>query len=158
MRILVVCLGNICRSPAAEAALRRALERAGLHDQVEVDSAGTGTWHLGEAPDPRMAAAAAERGLEVTGAARRVSVDDFAEFDLLLAMDHANLAALRALAPDREAQGRIRLFRSFVPGAEDEEVPDPFLGEAGFARVTDLVMEGADGVVAWLQEQGVPAR
>jgi protein-tyrosine phosphatase len=158
MRILVVCLGNICRSPAAAVALRLALEREGLDGAVEVDSAGTGTWHLGEAPDRRMVAALARRGLTLTGSARRVTVDDFAEFDLLLAMDHANLAALRALAPDQEAQRKIRLFRSFVPDADGEEVPDPFIGDAGFDHVTDIVIEAADGVVAWIQEQGVPAR
>lgn len=159
MRILVVCLGNICRSPTAEAALREALADAGLGDRVQVDSAGTGTWHLGEPPDPRMTAAAAVVGLDLRGRARKVSVDDFAEFDLILAMDRGNLDDLRRLAPDVAAAGRVRLFREFEQGADREEVPDPYYGgEDGFTRVVQIVRVGARGVVAWLLAEGLANR
>lgn len=151
MRILTVCLGNICRSPTAEAALRRAITAAGLDDAVTVDSAGTGDWHIGDPPDPRMTAAARKAGLELTGAARLVTIDDFAEFDLILAMDRANLAALRAMAPTVEAQERVRLFRSFEEGADGDEVPDPWGGAPeGFDRVVEISTAAAEGVVAWI--------
>lgn len=154
MRILAVCLGNICRSPTAEAALRRAVRAAGLEGVVEVDSAGTGDWHIGHPPDRRMAAAAHKAGLELTGTARLVTIDDFAEFDLLLAMDRANLATLRALAPDLASQQRVRLFRSFEPGADGDEVPDPWGGETeGFDRVVAIAEAAAQGVVAWARAQ-----
>lgn len=144
MRILVVCLGNICRSPVAEAALRRALGSAGLHD-VEVDSAGTDVWHPGEPPDARMTAAARPLGLELEGAARQVTADDLVGADLVLAMDRRNLADLRRLAPDDATRARIRLF---LDGAE---VPDPFVGEAGFDEVARLAVAAADPLVASLR-------
>jgi low molecular weight protein-tyrosine phosphatase len=151
MRILTVCLGNICRSPTAEAALRRAIAAAGLDDEVTVESAGTGDWHIGHPPDPRMTVAARKAGLELTGAARLVTIDDFAEFDLILAMDRANLAALRGMAPTVEAQERVRLFRSFEEGADGDEVPDPWGGAAeGFDRVVEISAAAAGGVVAWI--------
>ncbi len=153
IRILTVCLGNICRSPTAEAALRRAAVEAGL-DGVEIDSAGTGDWHLGHAPDRRMAAAARAAGLELTGTARLVTVDDFARFDLILAMDRANLAALRRMAPTLQAQERVRLFRSFEKGADGEDVPDPWGGAAeGFDRVVEISIAAAEGVVEWIKAQ-----
>jgi protein-tyrosine phosphatase len=143
MRILLVCLGNICRSPVAEAALRQALDAAGRHD-VEVDSAGTDVWYPGEAPDARMTAAARELGLDVRGAARQVTAEDFATADLLLAMDRRNLAALERLAPDAAARGRVRLF-----GAA--EVPDPFVGEATFPDVAAAAIAAAQALVASLR-------
>jgi len=144
MRILLVCLGNICRSPVAEAALRRALASAGLVD-VEVDSAGTDVWRPGEAPDARMTAAAHELGLELQGAARQVAAEDFTTADLLLAMDRRNLAELRRLAPDDAARTRVRLYR------DDAEVPDPFIGEATFPEVADIAIRAADTLVASLR-------
>src|SRR5690606_41641130 len=99
-RCLYVCWGNSCRSPAADAARRAALAEAGLADSVEVDSAGTGDWHIGEPPDPRMVAAAAEAGLTLRGRARLVTREDFETADLILVMDRANLADVRSLAPD----------------------------------------------------------
>lgn len=156
MRILLVCLGNICRSPTAEAALREALAAAGLDGEVEVDSAGTGSWHLGEPPDPRMTAAAAQAGLELSGRARRVSVDDFAEFDLLLVMDHSNLDDVRRLAPDAAGQERVKLFRSFEDAADGDDVPDPYYGGPdGFERVVEITRRGARGVVGWLRREGL---
>lgn len=155
MRILLVCLGNICRSPTAEAALREALEEAGLHGRVEVDSAGTGDWHVGRPPDRRMTAAAAAVGLRLAGSARIVQHDDFEKFDLILVMDRANLRDVRALAPSPEAQGKVRLFREFDPDADGLEVPDPYYGGPdGFGRVVASTRAAARGLVRHLQHQG----
>jgi len=137
VRVLFVCMGNICRSPTAEGVMRRLLRDEGLADQIELDSAGTGGWHAGEPPDPRATEAARRRGIELAGAARQVEPEDFERFDLILAMDRDNLAALRRLAPDDAARGKVRLLLG------DRDVPDPYYGgERGFEDVLDLV-EGA---------------
>jgi len=144
-RILTVCLGNICRSPTAEAALVEAATAAGI--DIEVDSAGTGAWHVGEPPDRRMAAAADGDGLRLTGAARQVRIVDFEDFDLLLAMDRSNLADLLTLAPDDDARAKVRLFREFA-GEPDQDVPDPYYGGPdGFREVVAIARRGAAGVV-----------
>ena len=153
-RILLVCLGNICRSPTAEAALRRALDDAGLGDRVAIDSAGTGDWHVGNPPDPRMVAAAAERGLELQGMARQITTGDFNEHDLILAMDAANRHDLVALAPDAESAEKVHLYREFEVDADGTDVPDPYYGGSdGFRRVVDIVRTAADGVVAHVRER-----
>lgn len=145
MRVLLVCLGNICRSPTAEAAVREAAEEAGV--DLEVDSAGTGGWHVGEPPDRRMTAAAAEDDLHLLGAARQLIVEDFDRFDLLVAMDQTNLEDLRRLAPDDEARDRIRLFRDYA-GEYGEAVPDPYYGGPdGFREVVGIVRRAAAGLV-----------
>jgi len=137
LRILAVCAGNICRSPAAEAAIREAAAEAGL--EIEVDSAGTGSWHVGQPPHPEGIAAGARAGLRV----------DFDRFDIILAMDRANLRDLFDLAPTREAQARTRLFRTYDPGAESDEVPDPWGGpEAGYDETVRIVRAAARGLVA----------
>ena len=139
MRILFVCLGNICRSPTAEAVMRGLVAEAGLDGEIEVESAGTGSWHLGDPPDPRAVAAAAERGVELDGAARQVDRADFDRFDLLIAMDRSNRDALLRLAPSTEARERVRLLREFGDG-EEADVPDPYYGgEEGFAEVVEIV-------------------
>jgi protein-tyrosine phosphatase len=154
MRILLVCLGNICRSPTAEAALREALNKARLGGQVEVDSAGIGDWHIGCSPDRRMIAAASEVGLALAGSARRIQRADFERFDLILVMDRENLRAVRALAPSPEAQGKVRLFREFDPDADGLEVPDPYYGGPdGFRRVVAITRAAARGLVHYLQQQ-----
>jgi protein-tyrosine phosphatase len=138
-RILFVCLGNICRSPAAEAAFRHLVSAEGLEDQFLIDSAGTGAWHIGEPADRRMRDAAEHRGLAVTSLARQVAADDFDRFDLLLAMDYDNLRALQARAPAAHAH-KIRLFREFDPEGPGEDVPDPYYGDPdGFDDVLDIV-------------------
>jgi len=144
MRILFVCMGNICRSPTAEGVMRSLLREQGLQSAVEVDSAGTGGWHLGDPPDTRATAAAARRGISLEGAARQVSPQDFDRFDLLVAMDRENLRNLLAIAPDAAAREKVRLLREFDPAARgDLDVPDPYYGGAdGFDEVLDLV-EGA---------------
>lgn len=153
-RVLLVCLGNICRSPTAEAAVRHALEQAGLADRVEVESAGIGAWHVGNGPDQRMISAGAGRGLTIEGCARQVAVEDFAAYDLILAMDRSNREDLLALAPDVEAGRKVRLFREFETEADDLDVPDPYFGgDDGFLRVVDLARAGADGLVSHIRER-----
>jgi protein-tyrosine phosphatase len=145
VRVLMVCLGNICRSPTAEAAVREAAQAAGV--DLHVDSAGTGAWHVGEPPDRRMTAAAAEDGLHLGGAARQVTVDDFDRFDLVIAMDRSNLRDLERLAPDDDARARLRLFRDYA-GETGQDVPDPYYGGPdGFREVVALVRRAATGLV-----------
>ena len=139
-RVLFVCLGNICRSPTAEGVMRRLVREQGLEDEIEIDSAGTGGWHVGAPPDARATEAAARRGTELTGSARGFDPRrDFDRFDLILAMDAENRRELLALAPDDEARAKVRMFR---PG--DLDVPDPYYGgEDGFEEVLDLVEDAA---------------
>ncbi|WP_273808051.1 MULTISPECIES: low molecular weight protein-tyrosine-phosphatase [unclassified Pseudomonas] len=147
MRILFVCMGNICRSPTAEGILRAKLDAAGLADAVELDSAGTGDWHVGKAPDSRAIQAAAGRGYAIGDLrARQVAEDDFQRFDLILAMDQDNLAWLEQLRPDEGAVPELFLARQ---GLAVDEVPDPYYGgAAGFERVLDLLESACDGLVA----------
>ena len=155
MRILFVCMGNICRSPTAEGVMRAQLRQAGLENEVEIDSAGTGGWHAGEPPDERATAAAHRRGIELDGAARQVRPDDFDDFDLIVAMDGRNLRELQALAPDDEARAKVRLLREFDPataGSPDVDVPDPYSGgERGFEDVLDMVEAACRGLIAELR-------
>ena len=151
MRLLFVCLGNICRSPTAEGVMRHLLVEEGLAEAIELDSAGTGDWHVGHAPDHRSAGAAAGRGIELTGAARQVAPADFESFDLILAMDRSNHDDLLALAPHDDARERVRLLREYDPeavAAGEFEVPDPYYGgDDGFEDVLDLVMRACQGLL-----------
>jgi protein-tyrosine phosphatase len=150
VRILFVCLGNICRSPTAEGVMRSLLHEAGMEREVLIDSAGTGAWHIGSAPDSRAAAAAGERGIRLEGVARTVRAEDFEDFDLLVAMDRENLQALRRLAPSEEAREKVHLLREFDPatGGEKLDVPDPYYGaEGGFEEVLDLVHAACEGLL-----------
>jgi protein-tyrosine phosphatase len=141
-----VCLGNICRSPTAEGIMRSLVRQAGLADRVHVDSAGTGGWHVGSAPDERATAAADARGIALKGRARQVRPEDFLEFDLLIAMDRENMHELQALAESDEQRARVRLLREFDPdaaGSGELDVPDPYYGApGGFDEVLDLVQAG----------------
>lgn len=156
-RVLMVCMGNICRSPTAEGVLRGKLEAAGLAQVVEVDSAGTHGYHAGEPPDPRAQKHAAARGYDLGRLrARRVSRDDFRRFDFILAMDAQNLEALQDLAPpDGRAQvAKLMQYAQRHPGVD--EVPDPYYGPpAGFERVLDLVEDACEGLVAALKSRDV---
>ena len=153
MRILFVCLGNICRSPTAEGVMRRLVREQGLEDEIEIDSAGTGGWHAGNPPDARATAAAAQRGIELTGAARQVRPSDFDEFDLLVAMDRDNRDDLLALAPDEQARAKVRLLRDYDTGADAPDVPDPYYGgDDGFERVLDLVEEASASLLRELRQ------
>ena len=149
MKILTVCLGNICRSPSAEAAIKEAAEEAQL--EVEVDSAGTGSWHVGQAPHPEMVAAGARAGLVIDGRARKVTVVDFDRFDIILAMDKSNLSDLQAMAPIAAARAKIRLFRTYDPGSEEDEIPDPWGGQPeGYEATIEIVRSAAAGLAATL--------
>lgn len=154
-RVLMVCMGNICRSPTAEAVLRRKLQRAGLEQQVQVASAGTHGYHTGEAPDPRAIAAGARREYDLsTLRARPVKADDFLHFDLLLAMDESNLAWLQRKAPAGH-RAQLGLLLAHARRYSEQEVPDPYYGPAaGFERVLDLIEDACDGVVALCGERG----
>jgi protein-tyrosine phosphatase len=150
-------MGNICRSPTAEGVMRHVLREEGLEHAVEIDSAGTGGWHVGQAPDTRATAAARGRGIRLDGAARQVRVRDFEEFDLVLAADRSNLADLQAIAPPG-TERKLRLLREFDPraeGAPDLDVPDPYYGgERGFEDVLDLVEAACRGLVAEIRRRG----
>ncbi len=153
MRILTVCLGNICRSPAAEAAIRAEAASRGI--DVEVDSAGTGRYHLGEPPNPRSVAAAAEVGLSVTGRARQIRAEDFDRFDLIVAMDHSNLDDLLRMATHNGAREKVRLFRDFDPESGGGEVPDPYYGtDEDYRRMIEIIRPAAKGLVDHLEEFG----
>ena len=150
-RILFVCLGNICRSPTAEGVLRAiaAKEFPGL--TIEVDSAGTADYHVGEPPDRRTVAAARRRGYDLAALrARQVQPDDFSRFDYVLAMDRANLEGIERLRP-KGASARVSLFLEFSPDASALEVPDPYYGGVeDFERVLDLCESGARGLLSRL--------
>jgi protein-tyrosine phosphatase len=150
--ILFVCLGNICRSPLAEAAMRAELAAAGM--DARVDSAGTGDWHIGHPPDPRAIAEAARQGHDITGyQARQVVAADFTAFDHIIALDRSNLANLRALAP-ANATAQLTLLLDHVPGRAGQDVADPYYGDAaGFAVTWGDVTAGARALVAMLAVQ-----
>jgi len=150
-------MGNICRSPTAEGVMRGLLREQGLEDGVEVDSAGTGAWHVGSPPDARATAAAQSRGIALAGAARVVTRADFEDFDVILAADRRNLRELRAAAPPG-ARARVHLLREFDPasaGAPDLDVPDPYYGaDDGFEHVLDLVEAACRGLLDALRADG----
>lgn len=147
VKVLFVCLGNICRSPTAEAVFRHLVEEAGLDKRVVTDSAGTGDWHVGEPPDLRATEAAARRGYDLsTQRGRQVNRNDFAEFDYVLAMDNENLRALKRLCPAEHAP-KVRLFTEFCSTGRCV-VPDPYAGgPQGFEAVLDLVEDSARGLL-----------
>lgn len=152
VRLCFVCLGNICRSPTAEGVMRHLVAKAGLTERIEVDSAGTAGWHEGDHPDRRTRAEAQRRGIDLSGLrGRQFGADDFARFDLVLAMDHDNLVDLASLAPDDDARASIELLRAFDPAADsdaDLAVPDPYYGGAdGFAAVFDMVDRACRGLL-----------
>lgn len=153
-RVLFVCLGNICRSPTAEGVFSKLLHDEAPGLDVQVDSAGTAAYHVGEAPDGRSIAAAGRRGIDLSGLrARALRRDDFREFDLVLAMDQDNLRVLKARRPSN-ARAAVRLFLEYAPQCDALEVPDPYFGDAdGFERVLDLTTAASRGLLAALQDQ-----
>ena len=152
--ILFVCMGNICRSPTAEAVFRKRAEEAGLLDRVVVDSAGTHAYHIGKSPDRRSQEAAKRRGIDMSDIrARRVRADDFDTFDYVLAMDHDNLSILMSLHEESEGRTRPRLFLEFSDDHRTE-VPDPYYGGAqGFDHVLDLVERAVEGLLDELRRR-----
>ena len=152
MRILFVCMGNICRSPTAEGVVRRLLAERAPDLRVQLDSAGTHGYHVGDPPDARAIEAAGRRGIDLSDLrARRVQREDFARFDLILAMDHENLSRLRELQPP-QSNAQLRLLLDFATDARLEEVPDPYYGGvAGFEQVLDLLQDAAEGLLRALR-------
>ena len=155
VRVLFVCMGNICRSPVAEGVFRRMLEGMGLTERVYVDSAGTHSYHAGAPPDPRSQATAMRRDIDIRSLrARKVTVADFAEFDYVLAMDRDNLQHLQALCQTPELRGRIRLLLDYAPHLPEREVPDPYYGGPnGFERVMDLIEEASEGLLTDIRQR-----
>lgn len=151
IRVLMVCTGNICRSPTAEGVLRRKLADAGLGSQVEVESAGTVDYHAGSPPDQRAQQSAQRRGYDLSRQrARALRSSDFERFDLLLAMDWDNLALLQDDCPPG-SERKLRRLMEFAPGAGSEVVPDPYYGGSrGFEQVLDLVETACDGLISQL--------
>lgn len=146
--ILFVCLGNICRSPTADAVFRQQVRERGLSARIRVDSCGTAGWHVGKPPDPRSVEAARERGYDLSPLrARQLCWEDYFEFDYLLAMDESNLEVLQREAP-LEYAGHIGLLLDFAPQAPEREVPDPYYGDGGgFVRVLELVEAASEGLL-----------
>jgi len=137
--VLFVCLGNICRSPLAEGVFLHLVAESGVADEIEVDSAGTGAWHVGERPDPRSLEVAERHGIELPGHARRVGEEDFHRFDRIVAMDRSNLSDLESLRP-AGSEATLELLRDHDPDPGDGEVPDPYYGgDDGFDRVYTMV-------------------
>jgi len=147
-RILFLCMGNICRSPAAHCVFQHLVDQAGLTGQFEVDSAGTIGFHAGEEPDGRMQDAMRKRRIPVIGRSRRLTEADLAHYDLILAMDRDNLRDARALDPDKRFREKIRLFCQYCSEHTETEVPDPYYGGVhGFENVLDLVEDGCRGLL-----------
>jgi len=147
IRVLFVCLGNICRSPMAEGVFRKLVEEAGYAEHIEVDSAGTHAYHTQEPPDPRARDAAARRGVDISHLrGRQATAEDLVRFDYVLAMDHENYANLRALCPTGH-EHKLRLFLEYAVTATERAVPDPYFGGvSGFNRVLDLIEDAAKGL------------
>jgi protein-tyrosine phosphatase len=155
VNVLFVCLGNICRSPSAEAVFRAMVREAGLDGTVAADSAATASWNVGRPPDARARSEARRRGIEMPPRrARRVEVGDFARFDYVLAMDRGNHAELAARCP-ADASHRLGLFLDFAPDAGRREVPDPYNGgREDFERMFDLIEVGSRGLLDHIRRQG----
>ena len=152
VKVLFVCMGNICRSPTAQGVFSKVLREQGLEDRVSVDSAGTHAYHIGKAPDDRALEAAARRDIDLSvQRARQVEIGDFTRHDYILAMDRDNLDILRALCPS-DLGGRIGLFMDFAPEWKEREVPDPYWGgQRGFERVLDMVEAASRGLLGHIQ-------
>jgi len=152
--VLFVCMGNICRSPTAEAVFRATAEREAIAHHLCIDSAGTGSWHVGEAPDRRAAAAAQKRGYDMNAKrGRQVSEEDFQRFGWIFAMDEDNLRRLEELRP-ADYEGHLGLFLDLVADADVREVPDPYYGgPQGFEHVLDLIERASDALVARLRSE-----
>ena len=153
-KLLFVCLGNICRSPAAEGVFLHLLEARGLSHQFLVDSAGTGGWHVGNPADRRMRAAAERRGIHLPSRARQIELADFGNFDRILTMDDDNLQAVRSLAGELGARSDLALVEPMTSHCRrfsDKEVPDPYYGgEQGFEHVLDLLEDACSGLLETL--------
>ena len=154
-KILFVCLGNICRSPAAEGVFKQKIKERGLEKLFVVDSAGTGGWHVGNLADPRMRETALSRGIELTSRSRKIAENDLYEFDHILVMDKDNLDAVKSLIKDNQypVNSKIKLILSYSKNSQLEEVPDPYYGgQNGFDKVIDLLDDAIDGLIDSLMD------
>ena len=154
IKVLFVCMGNICRSPTAEAVFRQYVEHAGLADRILIDSAGTHDYHIGDEPDARTRRAAQQRGYDMSGmSGRQVAEDDFNRFDYVLAMDRSNLMMLQKITPPG-SETQAELFLEYARNHDDREVPDPYYGgEDGFERVLDMVEDAAEGLLLEIRQR-----
>lgn len=154
VRVLFVCLGNICRSPTAHGVFLQKVKESQLQDRIVVDSAGTGAWHVGNSPDSRSSEAALNRGYDLSPLrARQVTAEDFRQFDFILAMDLENLRALQGLKP-ADYSGVLQLFLEFGNRDAEREVPDPYYGgRNGFEHVLDLVEDASEGLLQHIRSQ-----
>ncbi|MBR56915.1 MAG: phosphotyrosine protein phosphatase [Myxococcales bacterium] len=155
MRICFVCLGNICRSPTAEGVMTDLVNRAGLSDEIEISSAGTSAWHVGEKADSRSREAAERRGIELTSRASQFRQKHFPEFEYILAMDMDNLKALSSLAPNNGERAKVKLLRDFDPDSPPgSRVPDPYYGgPTGFEDVLDLCTKACEQLLAHIRRE-----
>ena len=155
-KILFVCLGNICRSPAAENIMNYLVTKTGKSDLIQCDSAGTANYHTGKSPDRRMQAAAAKRNIPMIGSARQFTTADFTTFDLILAMDRENYHNILALDPQGQYRDKVKMMCDFASHYLDKEVPDPYYGGAdGFDYVIDLLTDACGGLLAHLQSPDI---
>ena len=154
IKVLFVCMGNICRSPTAQGVFEQLIAAEGLAHAIAADSAGTTAYHMGLPPDARAAAAAAKRGIDLTGyRARQVETADFFNFDLVLAMDRDNFDAMGRIVPP-ERKPRLRMFLEFAPALGFDDVPDPYYGGTdGFERVLDMIEAGSRGVLTHIRSE-----
>lgn len=153
-KLLFVCMGNICRSPAADGVMRHLVAQAALDHRIHIDSAGTGGWHAGKGADDRMRRHAAARKYSLDHIARQVREEDFHEFDLILVMDQQNLREIRPFNPSGDQMHKVRLFCEFAKDREETEVPDPYYGGApGFEHVLDIVENGCMHLLQHIQTQ-----
>lgn len=147
IKLLFVCLGNICRSPMGEGAMLHLLKSNGLASKVFCDSAGTSAYHIGNSPDGRMISTARAHGVELVSKARQVQVDDFYEFDYIIAMDRANFQDLESIMPE-DATGVLVMMRDYDPDPQDGDVPDPYYGgQEGFEEVFDICMRSCENLM-----------
>ena len=154
-KILFVCLGNICRSPAAEGVFNQKIKDRNLEKLFVVDSAGTGGWHVGNLADPRMRETALSRGIELTSRSRKIEESDLYEFDYILVMDKDNLEAVKSLTQDHKnpVNSKIKLILSYSQNSQLDEVPDPYYGgQNGFDKVIDLLDDAMDGLIDSLMD------
>ena len=153
VKVLFVCMGNICRSPTAQGVFQSLVDEQGLGESIQVDSAGTHSYHIGSPPDLRSQAMAQSRGVDLTNLrARRFVSGDFTDFDYLLGMDHSNLANMLALKPD-ETRATVKLMLDYSDRFEQRDIPDPYFGEDGFDLVFDMIDDAARGLLRNLRSQ-----
>ncbi len=154
IRLLFVCMGNICRSPSAEAVMKKVVADAGLQDWIEIDSAGTLGYHAGELADSRMRTHASRRGYVLDSISRQVKTDDFYNFDMIIGMDDHNISELKRKAPDWDSVQKIHKMTDFSTDKTHDHVPDPYYGgDSGFELVLDILEDSCQGLLEYLKKE-----